>query len=107
MWTIGDRIYAAVGRPTPLAQTTAPGWSNLFPLSGMGPLGLEINAIVPHLILLPVTLWLSVLVTKMVDVPSLRLSKRLFKQQALKPVEGDGDSDSAPILPKYTEHQIQ
>lgn len=107
MWTIGDRVYAAVGRPTPVAERTAPGWTNLFPLSDAGPLGFEINSLVPHLILLPITLWLAVFVTKVVDVPSLRLSKRLFKQQSLKPSDGEMEGDLAPMLPKYTEHQIQ
>ena len=50
-------------------------------MSNQGPLGLELNAIAPHLILLPLTLWLGAVVTKLVDLPSARLSKSLFRQR--------------------------
>lgn len=103
MWTIGDRLYAAVGRPTNQAENTVPGWSNLFPISDAGPLGFEMNALAPHIILLPITLWLAVLVTKLIDVPSLKLSKAMFKQQSLKPNDWQSDSETTAMLPRYTE----
>lgn len=51
---------------------------NCFPISDKGPVGLEVNTVVPHLILLPLTLWMAVVVTKLVDIPSVTLSKKLF-----------------------------
>lgn len=81
MWTIGDRIYAAVGRPNFAAEDRIPDWINCFPISDGGPVGLEINTIVPHIILLPLTLWMAVVVTKLVDAPSVKLSKYLFGQK--------------------------
>lgn len=71
MWTVGDRLIATVGRPRVTAEKRVPGWINLFPISDEGPLGLEINALVPQHILLPLTLWLAAVVTQLVDVPSV------------------------------------
>lgn len=103
MWTVGDRLYAAVGRPRARAEETVPGWTNLFPISDAGPLGLELNALVPHVILLPLTIWLAVVVTKLIDVPSLKLSKWLFKQQTQKPRALDADNALIAVLPSYTD----
>lgn len=82
MWTAGDRLYAAVGRPRRTAETRIPSWIDLYPMSDHGPLGLELNAIAPHLVLLPLTLWLGAVVTKLVDLPSARLSRSLFRQRS-------------------------
>lgn len=57
---------------------------NLMPLSNAGPLGLEINAVVPQLILLPCTLYFAGVVTKLFDEPSVTLAKWLFKQPGKK-----------------------
>ena len=103
MWTVGDRLYAAVGRPRARAEETVPGWTNLFPIPDAGPLGLELNTLVPHIILLPLTIWLAVVVTKLIDMPSLKLSKRLFKQQSQKPRALDADSEMSAMLPSYSD----
>ncbi|KUJ23949.1 uncharacterized protein LY89DRAFT_7720 [Mollisia scopiformis] len=75
LWTLGDRLYQAVGwyREEHLAHT--PSWINFFPLSQAGPLGLEISFLAPHLILLPLTLWVAEVVTKLFDEPSVRFSQ--------------------------------
>jgi hypothetical protein len=44
-------------------------------MSKAGPLGLELSVLAPHLIILPVTLWLAEIVTKLVDEPSVRFSQ--------------------------------
>ena len=35
IWTVGDRIYAAVGRPRITAPDRIPEWIDILPLSGM------------------------------------------------------------------------
>ena len=107
LWTIGDRLYAAVGRPRPNADETVPGWINILPISGKGPYGLEMNALVPNFMLLPLTLWLAVVVTKLVDVPSIKLSKWLFQQQSQKPRDLGADSELEEMLPQYTEQLLR
>jgi peptidoglycan/LPS O-acetylase OafA/YrhL len=78
LWSLGDRIYAAVGRTEERHLTDIPKWMDLFPLPGWGPLGLEVNYLIPQLILLPLTLWIASIVTKTVDDPSVKLAKRIF-----------------------------
>ena len=103
MWTVGDRLNAAVGRPRGGAGERAPGWTNLFPLSDAGPLGLEINALVPHIILLPLTLWLAGVVTKLIDLPSAKLSKWVFQQRIQSPKALAADSEMEAMLVHYSE----
>lgn len=81
MWTIGDRVYAAVGHPNGGAYERIPDWVDWFPISDRGPLGMEIDNIVPQIILLPLTLWAAAVVTKLFDTPSVKLSKYLFGQK--------------------------
>lgn len=84
IWTIGDRLLAATGRPHRGAEDRVPRWMNAFPMSDWGPLGLEINAIAPQLILLPCTLYFAGVVTKLFDEPSVTFAKWLFKQPGKK-----------------------
>lgn len=60
------------------------GYYNLLPLSDWGPLGLEISALAPQLILLPTTLYFAGVVTKLFDEPSVKFSKWLFKPPGKK-----------------------
>ena len=78
LWTLGDRIYAAVGLPRNLSAEFVPGWIDLFPLSGWGPFGLEINYLAAHLVLFPFTLWVAGVVNKLFDEPSAQLARWLF-----------------------------
>lgn len=78
LWSVGDRIYAAVGRIHDRQIATIPGWMNIMPLPSWGPFGFELNYLIPHLILLPLTFWVAEIVTKLVDEPSLKLSRWLF-----------------------------
>ena len=73
LWTLGDRLYAAVGWYRDAHLKAVPGWVNLIPLSRAGPFfGAEFSFLVPHIIILPVTLWLAEVVTKTVDKPTVR-----------------------------------
>ncbi|KAF2153586.1 hypothetical protein K461DRAFT_224487 [Myriangium duriaei CBS 260.36] len=75
LWTLGDRFYAAAGRLRAGHIGVVPGWINLVPLPGYGPFGLEINYLVPMLILLGFTLWLAELGTKFIDEPSVKFAQ--------------------------------
>ncbi|AEO58188.1 hypothetical protein MYCTH_2305381 [Thermothelomyces thermophilus ATCC 42464] len=83
--TLGDRLYAAVGWPGAGRSYNLPGWVNLFPLPMSGPIGLELAFLAPHLILLPITLYLAELVTKAVDEPSVRFAHWLYNKVASAP----------------------
>lgn len=66
-----DRVYAAVGwdRKGDLLN-----WMNIFPLGKGGILGLELAFLLPHLVILPVTLWVSEVATGLIDGPSVRFT---------------------------------
>lgn len=99
MWTIGDRIYAAVGHPNGGAYERIPDWVNCFPISDKGPLGMEIYNIVPQIVLLPLTLWAAAVVTRLFDMPSVRLSKYLFGQKKREMEKSGGASwELEPML---------
>jgi hypothetical protein len=78
LWVLGDRLYAAVGWNRMSHPTTCPGWIDRVPLPRVGPLGMEISFLAPHFILLPVTLWLAEVVTRVVDGPSVQLAAKLY-----------------------------
>ena len=75
LWTLGDRLYASTGWSKESQAMTFLPWINRFPLSKAGPLGFELSFLVPHLIILPVTLWLAEIVTKLFDGPSVSFSQ--------------------------------
>ncbi|KAJ9298307.1 hypothetical protein DTO271G3_3912 [Paecilomyces variotii] len=80
LWILGDRLYAATGWTRESHAISLPkGWVNRFELPKTGPLGLELSFLLPHLILLPVTLWLAEIATKLFDEPSVRFSQWLYR----------------------------
>lgn len=79
LWTLGARVYAAVGRVNSRAAKDLPEWwINLLPLPDLGPLGLEVNYIAAQAILLPISIWLAGIAQKLIDEPSGRLGNWLF-----------------------------
>ncbi|KAF3760582.1 hypothetical protein M406DRAFT_268187 [Cryphonectria parasitica EP155] len=78
---LGDRVYHAVGFVAPHEETRAlmAGWANKVPLPIAGPLGLEPAFLLPNILLLPITLWLSDFVTRTVDEPSVRFAQWFWK----------------------------
>ncbi|CAG8957529.1 hypothetical protein HYFRA_00010395 [Hymenoscyphus fraxineus] len=76
MWVFADRIYALVGWER---RGQLMNWYNKFPLWKGGVFGLELAFLVPQLlVVLPVTLWASEVVTKGVDRPIVTFTKWLY-----------------------------
>lgn len=78
MWTLGDRLYAAVGMSREGHAMGVPGWSNRFPIPKVGPFGLELSFLAAHLILLPFTLWVAEMATALIDDPSVKFCAWLY-----------------------------
>jgi len=85
LWTLGDRLYAAVGWYRETHEVHIPGWVNIFPLSEGGPLGLEPRFLIPHILLLPLTLWLAEIVTKLCDEPVVKFSQWMYARTLAAP----------------------
>lgn len=79
IWTLGDRLYAAVGWPKDSRMAGLPQWVDIFKLPMTSPMGLEVAFLVPHLILLPVTFCLAELTRRLFDEPSVRFSQWLYR----------------------------
>ena len=58
LWTIADRIYAATGCTKASHSLTAARWVNMAQLTNVGPLGLELNFVLPQILILPLNLWM-------------------------------------------------
>jgi peptidoglycan/LPS O-acetylase OafA/YrhL len=80
LWSLGDRVYAAVGWTKESHALAAPGWINIFPLPKTGPFGLELSFLLPQLVLLPLTLWVAEIATTLIDEPSVKFSQWLYSQ---------------------------
>ncbi|KAG9236701.1 acyltransferase 3 [Amylocarpus encephaloides] len=79
LWTLSDKLYAAVGWSRDWNNEGIKEWENLWPLSKEGPLGFELSFWVPHLVILPVTLWLAEVGTALFDKPSVTFSHWLYR----------------------------
>ncbi|KAK3939330.1 acyltransferase family-domain-containing protein [Diplogelasinospora grovesii] len=80
LWTLGDRLYTAVGWGKEAQLLHLPGWANKLPLPKSGPLGLEPAFLLPHSILLPVTFYCAELVTRFFDEPSVKFPQWLYRK---------------------------
>ncbi|KAI1002944.1 hypothetical protein K3495_g5258 [Podosphaera aphanis] len=80
LWILGDRLYVAVGWAREVHGGAIPNWINLFPLTKSGPLGFELSFLAPHLIILPVTLWLAEICTRHIDEPSVQFSQWIYQR---------------------------
>lgn len=84
LWTLGERLYAATGWSKEWQFNEIPQWIDRFPLPSAGPFGLELNFLIPHLILFPVTLWLAEIATVVFDEPSIVVSQWLYDRATAK-----------------------
>ncbi|KIX10623.1 uncharacterized protein Z518_01707 [Rhinocladiella mackenziei CBS 650.93] len=80
LWSLGDRIYAAVGWSRESHATNIPKWINILQLPKIGPFGLELSFLLPQLILLPATLWIAGVATALIDEPSVNFSQWLYSR---------------------------
>lgn len=74
--SFGDVIFRMTGFSR--ASTQPSGFDNWFPLPDVGPLGFEVNFLLPQMIILPVTLYISELVTKIFDEPSVWIGRLAY-----------------------------
>ncbi|ROV96585.1 hypothetical protein VMCG_07812 [Cytospora schulzeri] len=102
LWTLGDRIYTAVGWAGSVGSGQMEGipqWVDRLPLPMSGPLGLEVAFLVPHLILLPVTFWCAEMVTKYIDEPAVRFAQSLYRRTLADTSAGSGgDAPGANVV---------
>ncbi|KAK3368517.1 acyltransferase family-domain-containing protein [Podospora didyma] len=84
---LGDRLYTAVGWYTDTQAEHLSGWVDKFPLPKTGPLGLEVSFLIPHLIILPVTIYCAELVTRGIDEPSVKFPQWLYRITTGRPVK--------------------
>ena len=80
LWTLGTKLYAATGWARESSAITSTGWINAFVLPKAGPVGFDLAFWIPQLVLLPVTLWVAEITTKLFDEPSLKLSHWLYRK---------------------------
>ncbi|KAH6668217.1 acyltransferase family-domain-containing protein [Halenospora varia] len=79
LWTLGDRMYCAVGWYKEANEQHVPGWVNAFPVSHGGPLGLEPAFLICQAVLLPLTLWVAEVTMRIVDDPTVKFSSWLYR----------------------------
>ncbi|CAI6244566.1 unnamed protein product [Periconia digitata] len=80
IWILGDRLYAATGFQRGAHKEHLPDWVNKFPLSRSGPMGFQLAFWVPQLIILPATLYVAEVATKLFDEPSVKIANWLFNK---------------------------
>ncbi|KAK1595638.1 acyltransferase [Colletotrichum navitas] len=78
--TLGDRLYTIVGYYKDSERQHLAHLVEKFPLPKVGPLGLEPAFLLPHLAILPFTLWLADLVTRFIDEPSVRFAQWMYRK---------------------------
>ncbi|KXT01672.1 hypothetical protein AC578_2782 [Pseudocercospora eumusae] len=101
LWTIGDRMYAAVGWVNETHILNMPKWANAFPLPRFGIFGLEFSYLAVFFFLLPLTLWVAELATTVLDDQSIKLTQVLYKMTLPEnPAKLPGPGEKAPGSPK-------
>ena len=80
LWILGDRLYVATGWVREVHLTHLHRWVGRYPISEAGPLGMEWNFLVVHLVTLPVTVCVADIVTKVVDDRSIQFSNWLYQK---------------------------
>ncbi|MCJ1440174.1 MAG: hypothetical protein MMC23_000657 [Stictis urceolatum] len=74
IWTLSDVVYKTIGWPRPGSDFVPPSYFAMMPLPRVGPAGLEPAFLLAHVVLLPATLWVSNIVTVLIDEPSVKFA---------------------------------
>ncbi|KHO00307.1 Acyltransferase 3 [Metarhizium album ARSEF 1941] len=80
LWIFGDRLYTAVGFKGQSQIEHIPQWVDRFELPQTGPFGLEFAFLLPHVVLLPLTLCMADFVTRVVDRPSVQFAAWIYRK---------------------------
>lgn len=80
LWTLGDRVYAAVGFSRESHAMRIPKWSNRFPIASVGPFAMELNFFAAQCVLLPATLWVAEVATTLIDDNSIAFCAWLYRR---------------------------
>jgi peptidoglycan/LPS O-acetylase OafA/YrhL len=81
IWIVGDKLYLLLGwSKDPYHFQHPPAYFKKYDMPKFGPFGMEPAFLLPHLIMLPVTLWVATLVTKVFDEPSISFAAWLQKK---------------------------
>ncbi|CAN8099676.1 unnamed protein product [Discula destructiva] len=97
LWTLGDRLYCAVGwagSNGPEQFVHLAWWVNKLPLPMVGPVGLEVAFLLPHVVLLPVTFWAAEAVMHWLDDPAVKFAQWFLKSTLPPAPHGAGGAES-------------
>ncbi|KXS98931.1 hypothetical protein AC578_7460 [Pseudocercospora eumusae] len=79
LWVIGGRIYAAFGRFRGKPELYG-AWANLIPLPASGPVGMELNVVVPTMFFVLLAFGVAELATRFIDDPSVKFAQWLYRK---------------------------
>ncbi|KAL1581702.1 hypothetical protein WHR41_09575 [Cladosporium halotolerans] len=90
LWTLGDRIYAAVGFSRESHAMRIPKWSNRLPIPAIGPFAMELNFFAAQCLLLPATLWVAEVATTLIDDNGIAFCVWLYRRMTGKRTQLSG-----------------
>jgi len=86
LWVVGERLYMAAGWHNDDMMKSIPHWANKLPLSTSGPKGFEMAFLVPQLILVPLTFGLAHVITRFIDMPSVKFAAWFYRKALGDPI---------------------
>ena len=88
LWTVGDRLYAATGRPRAAANINTE-WVNRFTLPDWGIPFWELNYLIPFFLLMVISFWVAELTTWLVDDVSVKCARKIYEYSIAAPADDD------------------
>lgn len=89
LWVIGGRIFAIFGRIHPAWVKNFGAEANLIPLPNRGPLGMELNVVVPAMLFFSLAAGVAHLATRFIDDPSVKFAQWLYRKGTMSQEEYD------------------
>lgn len=86
LWVVGERLYMAAGWHNDDMMKSIPHWANKLPLSTSGPKGFEMAFLIPQLILVPLTFGLAHVITRFIDMPSVKFAAWFYRKALGDPI---------------------